>query len=55
MKPECVYRICQKVSAFLVEFMDDEFYRRMLDEYARGKKQRAVSRDGQQELDRENA
>jgi hypothetical protein len=36
-KPEHVYRVCQKVSVFLVEFMDNDFYRRML-EYARGKK-----------------
>ena len=37
MKPELVCRICQKVSAFVLEFMDREFNNRML-EYARGKK-----------------
>jgi hypothetical protein len=42
MKPERVHRICQKVSTFLVEFMDDEFHGRML-ELARGRKNTASS------------
>jgi len=29
VRPERVHRICQKVSEFLVRFMDDDFYRRM--------------------------
>jgi hypothetical protein len=42
MRSEGVYRICRKVSDFLVAFMDDDFHRRMVDEYERGKKLRAV-------------
>lgn len=37
MTPERVYRICQKVSTFLVDFMDDDFNSRMR-EYAQGKR-----------------
>jgi len=36
MKPERVHRICHKVSTFLVEYINDEFFFR-LREYARGK------------------
>jgi len=43
MKPERVYRICEKVSAFLVEFMDDEFFCRMREEYDRGRIARVAS------------
>jgi hypothetical protein len=38
MKPERLYRICKKVSGFLVEFMDDEFHRRMIEVYDRAKR-----------------
>jgi hypothetical protein len=36
MQPAPIYRICQKVSTFLLDFMDEDFDNRMK-EYARGK------------------
>ncbi len=40
MKPKRIYRICEKISAFLIDYMDDAFSSRMREYYA------ARGRDG---------